>query len=91
MNPNRLKVLIAALLGVSSICAGCSSTAVTHASCDFVVGAASNDRNVRLNTSSDSTPSAEDNLIVGIFSVITGAINRALFEDKERDGCNTPL
>ncbi|QSX29128.1 hypothetical protein JYB88_12875 [Shewanella cyperi] len=87
MNPNRLNVLIAALLSVSLICAGCSSTDVTHTSCDFVVGATESEMRAQQEQRSQDN---ETNLINGILNVITGLITRAVSDNKDTDRCNSP-
>ncbi|QSX36270.1 hypothetical protein [Shewanella sedimentimangrovi] len=87
MNPNHPKVLKVALLGVSLVCTGCSSTDVTHTSCDFVVGATESEMRAQQEQRSQDN---ETNLINGILNVITGLFTRAVSDNKDTDRCNSP-
>ncbi|MPY23649.1 hypothetical protein FM037_23580 [Shewanella psychropiezotolerans] len=86
----KLTVFILCVLLISA----CSSNDLSHASCDFVSGAAENERQREQGLSSpgardiqaDSNKRTQDTS-VGFFSILAGALSRALSSDDADTPC----
>lgn len=85
---NKLPLTI--LITISML-TGCTSRQALNSTCDFATGTAGSYIDRKIDNDDDRNDAAhgsmEQDILVGVFSILTGALNRAIATDKKEADC----